>query len=127
MCFHFILLALFPICVYLVRGRIFLAPCYPALAVCQDFWLTLVLISLDSPRIYVSTNPWKITATFQTVSSTREEYLGVVEKLKSSSPGDRKGKLEQVHTALVKALESRIEIVDAELAVSILFLLTGDQ
>ncbi|KAJ8597625.1 hypothetical protein M405DRAFT_803668 [Rhizopogon salebrosus TDB-379] len=70
----------------------------------------------DSPRIYVSTNPWKITATFQTVSSTREEYLGVVEKLKSSSPGDRKGKLEQVHTALVKALESRIEIVDAELA-----------
>jgi len=45
----------------------------------------------------------------------------VIEKLKSSSPQDRKGKLEQVHTALVKALESRIEIVDAELAVSIYF------
>ncbi|OJA19543.1 hypothetical protein AZE42_01461 [Rhizopogon vesiculosus] len=70
----------------------------------------------DSPRIYVSTNPWKITATFQTVSSTREEYLTVIEKLKSSSPQGGKGKLEQVHTALVKALENRIEMVDAELA-----------
>jgi len=71
--------------------------------------------------VYVSTNPWKITATFQTVSSTRDEYLGVIEMLKSSSRGDRKGKLEQIHTALVKALESRIEIIDAELAVSICF------
>jgi hypothetical protein len=68
----------------------------------------------------VSTNPWKITATFQAVSSTREEYLAVIEKLKASSPqGDRKNKLEQAHTALVKALESRIDVVDADLAVSI--------
>lgn len=44
----------------------------------------------------------------------------MIEKLKASSPqGDRKNKLEQAHTALVKALESRIDLVDADLAVSI--------
>lgn len=43
----------------------------------------------------------------------------MIEKLKASSPqGDRKNKLEQAHTALVKALESRLDIVDADLAVS---------
>ncbi|KAG1754863.1 uncharacterized protein EDB91DRAFT_1325875 [Suillus paluster] len=83
----------------------------------QDAQRKRYWVADDSPRIYVSTNPWKITATFQTVSSTREEYLAVIEKLKASSPqGDRKNKLEQAHTALVKALESRIDIVDAELA-----------
>jgi hypothetical protein len=83
----------------------------------QDAQRKRYWVADDSPRIYVSTNPWKITATFQAVSSTREEYLAVIEKLKASSPqGDRKNKLEQAHTALVKALESRIDVVDADLA-----------
>ncbi|KAG2062300.1 hypothetical protein BDR06DRAFT_946442 [Suillus hirtellus] len=83
----------------------------------QDAQRKRYWVADDSPRIYVSTNPWKITATFQAVSSTRAEYISVIEKLKASSPqGDRKNKLEQAHTALVKALESRIDLVDAELA-----------
>ncbi|KAG2156646.1 uncharacterized protein EDB93DRAFT_1127686 [Suillus bovinus] len=83
----------------------------------QDAQRKRYWVADDSPRIYVSTNPWKITATFHAVSSTREEYLSVIEKLKASSPqGDRKNKLEQAHAALVKALESRIDIVEADLA-----------
>ncbi|KAG1841719.1 hypothetical protein C8R48DRAFT_54313 [Suillus tomentosus] len=83
----------------------------------QDTQRKRYWVADDSPRIYVSTNPWKITATFQAVSSTRAEYISVIEKLKASSPqGDRKNKLEQAHTALVKALESRIDLVDADLA-----------
>ncbi|KAI6047940.1 hypothetical protein EDC04DRAFT_2555996 [Pisolithus marmoratus] len=71
----------------------------------------------DSPRICVSTNPWKVTATFQSVSSTREEYLAVIDSLKASAPrGTKKNKIEQAHVALIQALESRVGIVEAELA-----------
>ncbi|KAI0068137.1 hypothetical protein BV25DRAFT_1867186 [Artomyces pyxidatus] len=75
----------------------------------------------DSPRVYVSTNPWKITATFHAVSSTREEYLALVEKVKASAPpepkeGERRHKPELSHLALVTALESRIEVIDKEIA-----------
>ncbi|KAF9245782.1 hypothetical protein BU15DRAFT_70853 [Melanogaster broomeanus] len=71
----------------------------------------------DSPRIYVSTNPWKITATFQTISSTREEYLAVIANLKATAPqGKKKNKIEQAHLSLIQALEIRIDVIDAELA-----------
>ncbi|OSD03250.1 hypothetical protein PYCCODRAFT_1434665 [Trametes coccinea BRFM310] len=75
----------------------------------------------DSPRVYLSTNPWKITATFQTISSTRDEYIAVVEKVKESAPsepkpGERRSKLETAHLALLKALQDRIEIIDNEIA-----------
>ncbi|KAJ7751300.1 hypothetical protein DFH07DRAFT_826810 [Mycena maculata] len=74
----------------------------------------------DSPRLYVSTNPWKMTATFQTIASTREEYLGVLDELKASSPpelkkGEKRTKMEQSHLNLVAVLEGRIEAIDAEL------------
>ncbi|TFK36959.1 hypothetical protein BDQ12DRAFT_686158 [Crucibulum laeve] len=74
----------------------------------------------DSPRIYVSTNPWKITATFQTICSTREEYMMIIENLKSSLPpepkkGQKRTRLEQAHIALIAALEGRVEAIDAEL------------
>jgi hypothetical protein len=78
----------------------------------------------DSPRIYVSTNPWKITATFQTISSTREEYIATIENLKAMAPpaelkkGQKRSKLEQAHLHLIAALEARIESIDAELVVS---------
>lgn len=86
--------------------------------------LTITILSLiDSPRIYVSTNPWKITATFETVSSTREEYLDIIENLKNSAPPEskktgRRTKLENAHLSLIAALEARIETIDAEIAVS---------
>ncbi|KAG5651419.1 hypothetical protein H0H81_008703 [Sphagnurus paluster] len=74
----------------------------------------------DSPRVFASTNPWKITATFQTVSSTQEEYLALVEELKASAPrelkkGEKRTKLEHAHIALIAALEKRIEVIDAEI------------
>ncbi|RDB29070.1 hypothetical protein Hypma_015794 [Hypsizygus marmoreus] len=82
----------------------------------KRFW-----IADDSPRVFTSTNPWKITATFQTVSSTKDEYLAVIEDLKASAPGplkkgEKRTKLEQAHLALIFALEGRIETIDAELA-----------
>ena len=83
----------------------------------------MTFIFADSPRLYTSTNPWKITATFHTISSTREEYIATIEDLKASAPPERKKgqkrtKPEQSHLALIAALEKRIEVVDAELNVS---------
>ncbi|KAJ2914273.1 hypothetical protein MD484_g6148, partial [Candolleomyces efflorescens] len=73
----------------------------------------------ESPRVYVSTNPWKITATFQTVSSSKEEYLALVEQLKAEVPTgspQKRNKMEQNQLNLVKSLEDRVEVIDAELA-----------
>ncbi len=80
----------------------------------------------DSPRVYSSSNPWKITAVFQSVSSSRDEYVALTEKLKQNGPSDTKGadrrsKLEHGHIALTKALEDRLPVIDAELAVSLLW------
>lgn len=74
----------------------------------------------DSPRLYVSTNPWKMTATFQTIASTREEYVAVVEELKASAPpplkkGEKWSKMEQSHMKLITTLESRLGAIDVEL------------
>ncbi len=79
--------------------------------------------STDSPRVYTSTNPWKITATFQCVSSTLDEYVALFKKLKESAPpepkaGSKRTKLEAGHAALVKMLEGRLPTIEAELAVS---------
>ena len=64
-----------------------------------------------------------MTASFQSISTTREEYLAVIEDLKASAPPvakktERRPKLEQVHLNLISRLECRIEAIDAELAVS---------
>ena len=77
----------------------------------------------DSPRVYSSSNPWKITAAFQSISSSRDEYVALVEKLKQNGPldtkgADRRSKLEHGHIALTKALEDRLPVIDAELTVS---------
>ena len=78
-----------------------------------------------SPRLYVSTNPWKITATFQTISSTREEYVATIDRLRASAPklkeSQRGTKIELAHLALITDLEKRLEAIDAELTVSINF------
>ena len=77
----------------------------------------------ESSRVYLSTNPWKTTATFQTISSSREEYVGLIERLKQIAPaeaksGERRSKVEIQHLALVKALDERLPAIDAEIAVS---------
>lgn len=64
-----------------------------------------------------------MTATFQTISSTREEYLVVLEELKKDAPeplkrGEKRSRLDQAHLSLVEALENRIGAIDAEIAVS---------
>nr|BAH22602.1 hypothetical protein UP11 [Pholiota nameko] len=87
----------------------------------QDSQRKRYWIADDSPRLYVSTNPWKMTATFQTVSSTREEYLGIISDLKAKAPrelkkGQKRSKLEISHLSLIKDLEGRIEAIDAESA-----------
>ncbi|KXN88772.1 hypothetical protein AN958_06640 [Leucoagaricus sp. SymC.cos] len=74
----------------------------------------------DSPRVYVSTNPWRLNASFKAVSSTREEYLQVIENLKASLPEPKQGKKrtrnEQFHMELTVGLEERIEKIDLHLA-----------
>ena len=107
------------ICVYLPGDRVLLI-FWPNLTILNLTWF---FIFADSPRLYTSTNPWKITATFHTISSTREEYIAIIESLKVSAPsepkkGHKRTKLEQSHLALIAALEKRIEIIDAELNVS---------
>ena len=82
--------------------------------------LPMVLIRSDSPRVYVSTNPWKVTSTFQTVSSTREEYVALIEKLKASAPTKPKLKAEIAHQNLTVTLEGRLENIDKELTVRLL-------
>lgn len=64
-----------------------------------------------------------MTATFQKISTTREEYVSVLENLKAEAPaplkkGKKLSKPQQQHLALIDALEARIEVIDAELAVS---------
>ncbi|EKM48048.1 uncharacterized protein PHACADRAFT_266566, partial [Phanerochaete carnosa HHB-10118-sp] len=76
----------------------------------------------DSPRVYVSTNPWKITSSFQALSSDREEYLALMAQLKEASPpppkaGDKSYKKTDLnHIHLVQALETRLTAIDAETA-----------
>ena len=82
--------------------------------------LPILLIRSDSPRVYVSTNPWKVTSTFQTVSSTREEYVALIDKLKASAPAPTKpkSKVDLAHQNLILAIEGRLEAIDKELVVS---------
>jgi hypothetical protein len=75
------------------------------------------LICSDSPRVYLSTNPWKVTSTIQTVSSTRDEYVALIDKLKASASKKPKLKTEIAHQNLISVLEGRIEVIDKELAV----------
>lgn len=71
----------------------------------------------------MSSNPWKVTATFKAIASTREEYLQTIGDLKDKAPtepkeNEKKSKLETSHLGLVKNLQTRLETIDAELAVS---------
>lgn len=85
--------------------------------------------SKESPRIYLSGNPWKSVCEFKAVSSSREEYIHLLADLKENGPqtnGDEpikttksRPKFEQAHMELVKKLEDdHLPKVDAELTVS---------
>lgn len=74
----------------------------------------------------MSTNPWKITSSFQTISTAKDEYMAVINNLKATaSPepkrGQKRPRTETAHLSLIKVLESRIETIDAEQLVSPLF------
>lgn len=65
-----------------------------------------------------------MAASFQSISSTREEYIATIESLKAIAPtepkaNEKRSKIEQGHLALIKALEERIEAIDLEIAVSV--------
>lgn len=99
------------------RGRLQLLP------IGQDMDRKRYWIADDSPRIYVSTNPWKMSSTFETLASTREDYMAVIERLKASAPNPKKSSRvahvkrgEAQHSALILSLEERVPAIDAEIA-----------
>ncbi|TFY80030.1 hypothetical protein EWM64_g3985 [Hericium alpestre] len=74
-----------------------------------------------SPRVYISSNPWKITSTFQSMTSTRDEYVALLQVTKEDSApepkeGEKRTRPELAHIALVKVMEARLEVIDNELA-----------
>ncbi|KAL5494905.1 hypothetical protein ACEPAI_367 [Sanghuangporus weigelae] len=71
----------------------------------------------DSPRLYTSTNPWKVTSEFKAIATTKDEYLKVIEGLKTREPKSTK-KLSKGEIHLIQLrerLESRLEAIDQEL------------
>ena len=73
----------------------------------------------DSPRLYISTNPWKTSSEFKLVARTKEEYLKVLQELKdTASDKEKLTKTEYNQVILINALEERLEVIDLEMAVS---------
>lgn len=72
----------------------------------------------DSPRMYTSNNPWRLTCVHKTKCTSREEYLASIEELKASAPqkaSKKPTKQESNHLTLIAALETRVETIDREL------------
>ncbi|KAH0591018.1 hypothetical protein H2248_001129 [Termitomyces sp. 'cryptogamus'] len=87
----------------------------------QDSKRTRYWVGDDSPRVFISTNPWKVTSTFNAVSTTRDEYLALIENLKTSKPpdikkGEKRSRFDAAHIKLIATLEGRIDAIDEELA-----------
>lgn len=66
-----------------------------------------------------------MAATFETVASTREDYIATIESIKEHGPSagkanEKRSKTEHNHLSLVKALEDRVEAIDNEINVSTL-------
>ncbi len=66
-----------------------------------------------------------MSSTFETLASTREDYMAVIERLKASAPNSKKSSRvvhvkrgEVQHSALISSLEERVPAIDAEIAVS---------
>lgn len=78
------------------------------------------IFALDSPRVCMSTNPWKTTCGFETIANSKEEYEKLIERLAAEKPESRKkrAKIEISHTHLIDMLRGRLETIDNELQVS---------
>jgi hypothetical protein len=79
-------------------------------------------LGTGSPRLYISTNPWKITQVFECVANTREEYIAWIETLRANAPPEMEdeGKGENKHWELIYTLELRVDEIDADIRVSCL-------
>lgn len=79
------------------------------------------VMSTESPRVWTQSNPWKMAATFKTVSSTKEEYAALIRNLQAVLPeteaNEKRTRSAQAHAALIQILEDRTEAVYREEAV----------
>jgi hypothetical protein len=82
----------------------------------------------DSPRVWASTNPWKVTSLFNSVSETRADYLAAIDALRASAPPEieftsetevfgKRPHRDISHWQLIFALELRVDVIDQELKV----------
>ena len=83
-----------------------------------------MLIPVDSPRVYTSTNPWKTSSILEAICSSKVEYESTVAVLRAESPpdpgpGKKRPKSELGHLGLIDALEARTAKIDTELAVNL--------
>lgn len=77
----------------------------------------------ESPRLYTSTNPWKVTQQFQCVSTNRDEYINWIDKLREAAPPEQEDQKYMdmkhfFHWELIYALELRVDAIDEEAKVN---------
>ena len=82
----------------------------------------------DSPRMWTSTNPWKVTSLFNSICETRADYLAAIDILRASAPPEieftsetevfgKRPHRDISHWQLIFALELRVDVIDQELKV----------
>lgn len=82
----------------------------------------------DSPRMWTSTNPWKVTSLFNSVCETRADYLAAIDTLRACAPPEieftsetevsgKRPHRDVSHWQLIFALELRVDIIDQEFKV----------
>lgn len=78
--------------------------------------------------MWTSTNPWKVTSLFNSVSETRADYLAAIDTLRDSAPPEieftsetevsgKRPHRDISHWQLIFALELRVDVIDQELKV----------
>jgi len=78
--------------------------------------------------MWTSTNPWKVTSLFNSVSETRTDYLAAIDTLRDSAPPEieftsetevsgKRPHRDISHWQLIFALELRVDVIDQELKV----------
>ncbi|KAH7107054.1 hypothetical protein BKA62DRAFT_685899 [Auriculariales sp. MPI-PUGE-AT-0066] len=87
----------------------------------QDYSKRRYWVVDNSPRLYVSTNPWKLSAGFETVANTVAEYTDAIEKLRGEAPANppsqaKAKKWYENHNQLIADLEARVVAIEQELA-----------
>lgn len=78
--------------------------------------------------MWTSTNPWKVTSLFNSVSETRADYLAAIDTLRDSAPPEieftsetevsgKRPHRDISHWQLIFALELRVDAIDQEFKV----------